>query len=222
MRMVPVFNFFAYVLRNHNHQMTINQSCKLESPFDCMKASMMGHKAWARGVILTVIVQWFPLSNLTHRSTSNSSWFKGWWFCTWRCFCADDPLNFGRYAATIALHLKTIWWSPGSSHDPKDQPTEVSAAQKTQLLTLAKHHFNDILFTRKSLLLSPFLLEFTEKRAVVAKVLFLAVLLNSILHNFYQSERTTKRHRNQATGRCRLRTVAKKTWSPLHISKVLH
>ena len=32
---------------------------------DSMKASMMGHKAWARGVILTVIVQWFPLSNLT-------------------------------------------------------------------------------------------------------------------------------------------------------------
>ena len=134
MRMVPVFNFFAYVLRNHNHQMTINQSCKLESPSDCMKASMMGHKAWARGVILTVIVQWFPLSNLTHRSTSNSSWFKGWWFCTWRCFCADDPLNFGRYAATIALHLKTIWWSPGSSHDPKDQPTEVSAAQGLHII----------------------------------------------------------------------------------------
>ena len=62
---------------------------------DSMKASMMGHKAWARGVILTVIVQWFPLSNLTHRSTSNSSWFKG----------------DGDFTPDVAFALMTHWTS---------------------------------------------------------------------------------------------------------------
>ena len=121
MRMVPVFNFFAYVLRNHNHQMTINQSCKLESPSDCMKASMMGHKAWARGVILTVIVQWFPLSNLTHRSTSNSSWFKG----------------DGDFTPDVAFALMTHWTSAAtlllllSTWKPFGEAPEVPTIRKT-------------------------------------------------------------------------------------------